>query len=217
MTYAELIAKLQTWWESDETAFLAEVDTFIEHAEKRIYRSVDLNVTHVKDILPISESNRGLSITTPGTFRIFQTINFVDSSGVYTPLLQKDRSFLEDYAPDPSVESLPRYYAIYNENLIIVPTPNAAAAAGTLHVTYVYYPSQISSGNTPTWLSTHAPDVLFYACMLEVLTFQKAEPDTIQDYTAKYQQALQGLVLEENLRNRTDEYREGEIKMGAPQ
>ena len=52
--------------------------------------------------------------------------------------------------------------------------------------------------------------------MLEVLTFQKAEQDTIADYTAKYQQALQGVLLEENLRNRGDSYRSGEIKMGAP-
>ena len=99
----------------------------------------------------------------------------------------------------------------------MAPIPDATAAAGTLAINYTTRPTQLSSSNTTTWLSLNAPDVLFYACMLEVLTFQKAEADTMQDYAAKYQQALQGLLLEENLRNRGDSYRSGEIKMGAPQ
>ena len=83
-------------------------------------------------------------------------------------------------------------------------------------VDYTSRPTQLSSTQTTTWLSLNAPDLLFYSCMLEVLTFEKAEADTIADYTAKYQQALQMVLMEENMRNRTDEYRNGEISLGAP-
>lgn len=221
MTYAELIAKLQLWWESDETAFVAEVDTFIEHAELRIYRTVDLNVAHTTDIsVALTQGQR--SVTIPTAVIVIRNVALLDSGGTTNvQLLQKDRTFIRDYAPDNSVEGTPRYYAWDTDTkdgggtIWIAPTPDATIAAGTLTVDYTYRPSQLASGNTTTWLSLNAPDVLFYACMLEVLTFQKAEPDTIADYTAKYQQTLQGFIMEENLRNRGDEYRSGEIKVGG--
>ena len=123
---------------------------------------------------------------------------------------------MDDYAPDRSVEGSPKYYSWDDDvTLMLAPTPNAATAAGTLDLSYTYRPDQLSGTQTTTWLSLNAPDLLLHACMLEVLTFEKAEQDTIADYTAKYQQALQGVVLEENLRNRGDSYRSGEIKMGA--
>jgi len=218
MTYAELVAKIQVWWESDETAFLAEFDTFIEFAEKRIYRTVDLSNAHTTDAsVVLTQGQR--SVTIPTAVVVIRNVSLLNSNGVTsTQLLQKDITFLRDYAPDDSTEGTPKYYAWNTDSTILVaPSPDATAAAGTLTVDYTYRPTQLSSGNTTTWLSLNAPDLLFYACMLEVLTFQKAEPDTIADYTAKYQQTLQGFIMEENLRNRGDEYRSGEIKVGGAQ
>jgi hypothetical protein len=213
MTYAELVAKLQTWWESTETAFVAEADTFIEFAEKRIYRSIDLNTARKEDAtVVITESQATVTIPTEVvTFHSVATL----IGGVRTLLEQKDLSFIDDYAPDRTVEGVAKYYAWYDDvTVLLAPTPNAAVAAGTLALSYTYRPAQLASGNTTSWLSLNAPDLLFYSCMLEVLTFQKAEADTIADYTAKYQQALQEVLLEENMRNRTDSYRQGEIRMG---
>jgi hypothetical protein len=217
MTYAELIAKIQVWWESDETAFLAQFDNFIENAELRIYRTVDLNVARKEDqTIAITEAIN--SVTLPADLIILRSVSYQNGT-VRSLLLQKDESFLLDYAPDYSVEGIPKYYSWANSDSLIwlAPTPNALAATGTIRLSYTYRPTQLSSGNTTTWLSLNAPDVLFYACMLEVLTFQKAEPDTIADYAAKYQQTLQGFIMEQNLRNRSDEYRSGEIKVGGAQ
>jgi len=213
MTYAELVQRLQDWWESSETTLVAEIDTFIEHAEKRIYRSVDLNTARSEDeTIVITDSQA--TVTIPTDVIVLQSVQLIISNA-RTPLLQKDRSFLDLYTGDRTTTGTPKYYAWYDDTtLLLAPTPNTAAAAGTLAITYTTRPAQLSGAQTTTWLSLNAPDVLFYACMLELLTFQKAEADTIADYTAKYQQSLQGLVLEENLRNRTDEYRERDIKMG---
>ena len=400
MTYAELVAKLQLWWESDETSFLAEMDTFIEFAEKRIYRSVDLNVTHKEDAT-IALTSQSPIVTIPTEVDVLRSVAYITNTR--TLLLQKDISYLDDYNPDRTATGTPRYYAWYDDNtLLLAPSPEipatnyvlyseefdnaawipyipdttisvdntlapdgtttaelftnsgvtpdvwyqnglgeifigdvvtgsvyvkqgtqenfalfishapgsyarydfiwtdsvpvidtrtdegsyrgsysveaapngwyrifvttsevttaslgsgtagidlypggityviagttymwgaqitkgagspyiktegTAASSTNLALSYTYRPTQLSSGNTTTWLSLNAPDLLFYACMLEVLTFQKAEADTIADYTAKYQQALQMVLLEENKRNRTDEYRDGEIRMGAP-
>jgi len=214
MTYAELIAKIQVWWESDETAFLAEFDTFIEFAEKRIYRSVDLNTARKEDATVVITSSQA-TVTIPTEVVTLHSVSTL-VGGNRTLLEQKDLSYLDDYAPDRTVTGVPKYYAWYDDvTLFLAPTPNTATAAGTLALSYTYRPTQLSGANTTTWLSLNTPDLLLYAVMLEVLTFEKAEQDTIADYTAKYQQALQAVVLEENLRNRGDSYRSGEIKMGA--
>ena len=42
MTYAELIVALGSWVESAEAELVAQYDFMIELAEKRIYRSIDL-------------------------------------------------------------------------------------------------------------------------------------------------------------------------------
>jgi hypothetical protein len=217
MTYAELVAKIQVWWESDETAFLAEIDTFIEHGELRIYRSVDLD-TAKKGNASAGVITQGIDvITLPPDVVTIRYVHLVDSGGfVLFPILeQKDLSFLRDYAPDNSVEGVPKYYAWFDDDtLILAPTPDATTATGTFNVQYTYRPTQLSGSQTTTWLSLNVPDLLFYSCMLDALTFEKAEADTIADYTAKYQQALQAVLLEENMRNRTDSYRAGEIRMG---
>jgi len=213
MTYAELVSKMQSWWESTETAFVAEVDTFIEHAELRIYRSVDLNTARKEDatvVITVSQA----TVTIPTDVATLHSVATL-IGGTRVLLEQKDLSFINDYAPDRTIEGAPKYYAWYDDvTVLLAPTPNAATAAGTLDLSYTYRPTQLSSGQTTTWLSLNAPDLLFYSCMLEVGVFQKAEADTIAGYEAKYQQALQAVLLEENMRNRTDSYRTGEIRMG---
>jgi hypothetical protein len=213
MTYAELVSKLQTWWESSETALVAEVDTFIEHGELRIYRSVDLNTARKEDAtVVVTEAQATVTIPTE-TITLHSVSTLIGGTRVL--LEQKDLSFIDDFAPDRTVEGAPKYYAWYDDvTVLLSPTPNAATAAGTLNLSYTYRPTQLSGSQTTTWLSLNCPDLLFYSCMLEVLTFQKAEADTIADYGAKYQQALQQVLLEENMRNRTDSYRTGEIRMG---
>lgn len=214
MTYAQLLQRLQDWWESSEATLVTEIETFINHAELRIHRSVDLNVTRTTDSA-VAITDAVATVTLPSDLVVLQSVQLVISDA-RTFLMQKDKSFIDDYTGDRTTTGTPKYYAWQNDTtLLLAPTPNAAAAAGALSMEYTARPTQLSVSNTTTWLSLNAPDVLFYSCMLELLTFQKAEQNTIADYNAKYQQALQGFVLEENMRNRTDEYRNKEIKMGG--
>ena len=216
MTYTELVAKLQLWWESDETAFVAEIDTFIEHGEKRIYRDIDLLTTRNEDTTIVITEAVG-SVSLPSTLIVLQNVAYQNGT-TRTLLTQKDESFLMDYAPDYSVEGIPRYYSFKDQDTIwLAPTPNATAATGTIRLSYTARPAQLASGNTTTWLSLNAPDLLFYSCMLDVLTFMKAEQDTVADYMSKYAQAREGVKIEDNMRNRSDEYRKGEFSMMGAQ
>jgi hypothetical protein len=95
--------------------------------------------------------------------------------------------------------------------LYIVPSP---VGATNFELSYTYRPAGLSSSTATTWISTEAPDALFYACLIEASIFMKEAPDLTQSYTVKYQEALQRLIVEENLRNRDDEYRTRSLKLG---
>ena len=212
MTYAELASKLQGWWESDETDFVAEVDFFIELAEKRIYRSIDLNSGR-KETDSVALVQGTAVVDLPSDAITLYNVILVDSAGARTSLIQKDVSFIDDYTGDRTLEGEPRFYAWYDEDSILLgPAPDDAT--DTLTVSHTYRPTQLSASNTTSWLSLNAPDVLLYACLLEVAIHQKSEADVITGYQGQLQAATQGLLMEENYRNRSEPYRDGEIRMG---
>jgi len=210
MTYAELTTRLQEWWESTEATLVSNVDVFIEYAEKRIYRSVDLDETHKEDTAAMVAGTATVTVPT-GTIVIL-SVQLIQSN-VRTFLLPKDPSFIDDYTGNRVTQGTPLYYAKSDDaTILLAPTPDTS---DTLAFRITYRPTQLASGQTTTWLSLNAPDLLFYSCMLELLTFQKAEQDMIQEYRGKYEQAVKEVLMEENARNRTDAYRNGEIRMNA--
>ena len=211
MTYAELITALQDWVESSETALVANLDQMIEFAEKRIYRSIDLDNGWKYSSVALVQGTA--LVTLPTDSVVVRAVEYmVNATTARTALLQKDMTYIDDYTGNRTTEGTPRYYAHYDDATILVgPAPDAVAA--TVEIAHTYRPTQLSSGNTETWLSLEAPDVLLYACLLELATFMKEEPDIIANYTNMYQTAFQGCLLEENFRNRVDVYRDGEVKV----
>jgi hypothetical protein len=209
MTYAELIQILQDFVESSETTLVANLDNMIEFAEKRIYRSIDLeNGWKYSSEAAVQGTEL---VTLPADSVVIRSIEYV-ASNTRTALLQKDVTFIDDYTGDRTAEGTPRYYAHYNDTQILVgPSPDATSA--TFEIGHTYRPTQLSGSQTTTWLSLEAPDVLMYACLKELATYLKEEPDIIAQYDKMYLEAFQGSLLEENFRNRTDAYRVGEIKV----
>ena len=211
MTYAELIQSLQDWVESNETSLVANLDFIIELAEKRIYRSIDLDNGRKSSSLALVQGTGLVSL--PADSVVVRAIAYqVTATGAMTYLLPKETTYIDDYTGNRTTEGTPRYYAHYDDATILVgPAPDAVVS--TLEVLHTYRPTQLSGSNTTTWLSTEAPDVLLYACLLEVSTYQLQEPDIIAQYEKMYQMAFQGSLLEENFRNRGDEYRNNEVKV----
>lgn len=212
MTYDELISNLQDWVESTEISLVANLDDMIEFAEKRIYRSLDLNSARKETTLSLTQGTG--TITLPSDAVVVRSVSYkVTSTGSLIYLQSKDITFIDAFTGTRSVEGVPRYYAHLDDStLLIGPTPNAIAA--TLEVAHTYRPTQLSSTNTTTWLSLEAPEVLLYACLKEIATYQLQEQDIIANYDKMYQEAFKGTLLEENFRNRTDEARIGEIRVG---
>lgn len=211
MTYTALIQSIKDWTENGETTFVGELDLIIELAEKRILRESDLNYTRKYSSATLAAGDEFLS--KPSEAVVIRSLQSIDSSGSREFILQKDKSFLDDYILDRSATGVPRYYAHWdNDTVYVVPSP---AVDTSFEMAYTYRPVGLSSSNATTWLSLEAPDTLFYACLVEASIFMKEAPDLTQTYTTKYQEALQRLVVEENLRNRNDEYRTRSLTLGG--
>ena len=210
MTYAELTQAVQDWLESTETTMAGNIDLFIELAEKRIYRSVDLNEAHKHQTATLTIGDEFVSL--PPDAVVVLSAQIIDAiTNDRTTLEQKDMSFMDEYVLDRSAMGTPKYYAWYDAGaLLLAPSPDAA---DTIEIHYTYRPTQLSASQTTTWLSTEAPDVLLNACILEGAIFNRMDQPDLQMYNAKYQEALQGLLLEENFRNRQDSERFREIKV----
>lgn len=211
MTHSELTQAIQDWLESSETTMVGNIDLFIEFAEKRIYRSIDLNEGHKHQTATLTVGDEFVSL--PPDCVVILGAQIIDAStSARTNLEQKDKSFMDEYVSDRSATGTPKYYCWYDaEALLLAPSPDAA---DTIELHYTYRPTQLSSSNTTTWLSLEAPDLLLAACVLEGAIFNRLEPVDIQMYEKRYMGTLESLLMEENFRNRQDSERFRSIKVG---
>ena len=81
---------------------------------------------------------------------------------------------------------------------------------------YFYTPQSITeSADGTTWLGTNAPEALLYGSLCEAYTFMKGEPDVLNTYEKRFQEALQRLTLQSDGYNRKDAYRDGQRKINV--
>jgi hypothetical protein len=209
VNYTQLSTLIQDYCESTEQSFVANIPTFVQLAEERIYNSVQ-----------IPAIRKNVTGTMTNTFPYFQlpsdwlstfSLAVIDPiTGEYEYLLNKDVNYIRAAYPPPNSYGKPKYYAIWDDNTMILgPTPDQAYTA-ELH--YYYYPASIVNvGNT--WLSDNFETVLLYGCIREGYTYLKGDPDLMQYYENKYQESL-GLLkrLGDGL-DRQDAYRSGQVRI----
>jgi hypothetical protein len=209
MNYAQLSTLLQDYCESTEQSFVANIPTFVQLAEERIYNSVQ-----------IPAIRKNVTGTMTNTFPYFQlpsdwlstfSLAVIDPiTGEYEYLLNKDVNYIRAAYPPPNSTGKPKYYAIWDDNTMILgPTPDQAYTA-ELH--YYYYPASIVNvGNT--WLSDNFETVLLYGCIREGYTYLKGDPDLMQYYENKYQESLALLKRLGDGLDRQDAYRSGQVRI----
>ena len=208
-TKAELKTAIQDYCENQETTFVNSLDTFIESAEERIFQTVGLTFFRRNQTATLTASNQYLNM--PSDFLAPFSLSI--TSGTSKKFLDfKDVNFLQEYAPDTSVEGEPRYYASFDyENFIVAPTPNASYAV-ELH--YFYRPASLTAqgDSGTTWLSVNAPQAMLYGSLIAAYTFMKGEADVLQNYNAQFTEAVARLKNLGEARETTDAYREGIVR-----
>jgi hypothetical protein len=206
MNYSQLVAEIQSYTENQfETA---DINTFIEQAEQRIYNSVQLPALRKNVTGTLTAGNSYL--TAPTDWLATFSIAVIDAVGNYNYLLDKDVNFIRSAYPSPTSTGIPEYYALFDQNSFILgPTPDAYYTS-ELH--YYYYPESIVTAGT-TWLGDNFDSALFYGSLLEAYTYMKGEPDIIAGYQKRYDDAMFLLKQLGDGKNRRDSYRNGQVRV----
>ena len=211
MTYVQLKTAVE---DSTENTFSAtDFATLTNLAEQRLYNAVQLPALRKNVTGTLTQGTPYLSAPTD-FLSVFSLA--VISGGEYSFLLNKDVNFIRESFPNPTVQGVPKYYALFGPDssnpdeltFILGPTPSAALTA-ELH--YFYYPESIVTAGT-SWLGDNFESALFNAVMVEAARFMKQEPDIIAMMDKEYGQSL---ILLKNLgdgKNRMDAYRNGQVR-----
>lgn len=205
-TYAQLVDTIYGYLQTDENGIsTTDMNTIIRQAEQRIYYDVQIPVLKKNVTGTMTSGNRYLS--TPDDYLSTYSIA-VDNNGTYEYLLPKEVAFLREAYPDTATTGVPRYYAIFdNDTLLIGPPPDSNYAV-ELH--YFYEPQSIVDSPTGTWISENAENALLYGCLFEAYTYLKGEQDLISLYATRYKESLDALKVIGEGRNRSDTYRNSE-------
>lgn len=208
MNYASLSTLIQEYCQSTETSFVANIPTFVQLAEERIYNSVQIPAIRRNQTATLTPNNKYLSLPADWLATFSLAVIAVDGSQEF--LLDKDVNFIRQSYPSPTDTGVPQYYAIFDQNtLILGPTP---ASNYQVEMHYYYQPESIVTTGT-SWLGDNFETVLLYGSLREAYTYLKGEQDMMQYYEQKYQEALVLLLRLGDGLNRRDAYRSGQVRL----
>ena len=209
MNYTELVNAVKGYLENDFPTTTAasltsteQLNMFIKQAEQRIYNEVHILELRKNATTSVSIDNQYL--TAPSDWLATYSLAVKDATGAYHPVINKDVNFIREAYPQPTDTGLPKYYALFDsDSMILGPTPDASYAV-ELH--YFYYPQSIVDGAT-SWLGDNFDSALLYGTLLEAATFQQSDPDVMENYYGRYGEAMGLLEQLAEGKNRRDTYR----------
>jgi len=226
MNYTQLKQLIQDYTQNYESTFVADIPTFVEQAEQRIYNSVQFPSLRKNVTGAITQYNQYLA--TPNDFLApYSLAIYPVSGGPYLYLLNKDVNYMRQAYPDPASYGQPKYYALFGPTVtggsitneltfILGPTPDTAYTA-ELH--YYYYPVSIAdTTNNPSgtsWLGDNFDTVLLYGSLVEAYTFMKGDQDLMTIYNQKYVEALALAKRLGDGMERRDAYRSGQFRQAV--
>lgn len=209
MNYTQLSDAIKSYTQNYETEFEANIPTFVQQAEERIYNTVQLPAQRKNVTGTTTSGNKYLSL--PADWLSNYSIAVVTpATGAYEYLLNKDVNFVREAFPFPATSGKPKYYAIFDQNTFILgPTPDAAY---TMEMHYNAYPASIVDVGT-SWLGDNFETVLLYGSLVQAYVFMKGEVDVLQMYQANYNEALSQLKRLADGLDRQDAYRSGQARV----
>lgn len=209
MNYSQLVAQIQDYTENQFTTTV--INTFITQAEQRIYNTVQLPALRKNVTGTTTSGNKYLAM--PNNWLATFSLAVINANNEYTYLLNKDVNFIRQSFPDTDSDfyGTPQYYAVFDQNSFILgPTPDASYAV-ELH--YFYYPESITTvSGGQTWLGNNFDSTLLYGSLLEAYTYMKGEKDVLDNYRARYDEAMLLLKQLSDGKDRQDAYRSGQVR-----
>lgn len=211
LTYSQYVTEIATLAVVPDTDpnFVEILPQMITYAENRIYRDLDL-LTTVTAISSYITSSNARTLTFPiADFITIQEANVISpagttvpNNGTRNPMLPVTKEWINYTYPSSASAGLPGYFAMFDQNTIILgPWPNNAY---TVELVGTFRPNSLSSGNPTTFVSTYLPDLMIMASMIYISAFQRNfisaaanDPQMPVNYETQYQTLLKGAMVEE--------------------
>lgn len=198
MTYNSLITQVANTLERNDLA--AQIPDFISQAEQRICReSKTLGLEqYVGGVFTIGVGK----VQKPARWRRTISFNYGTPTTVqgqynYTQLDLRSYEFARLLSPNASQYAPPVCYSDYGyTDFLVAPAPDAAYP---WELAFLELPEPLSLSNQTNWLTDYAPDVLFYATLLEAVAYLKNE-EKLTTWTTLYKAALASLNQQDDMR-----------------
>ena len=187
-TFTTLKAQIADYLHRDDLT--SQIPDFIRLAEVEIGRV--LRVQGVERYV--------LTTMTVGDYALSKPTNIVDVftvqikvSGAWQELRLQSLDFVQTYAPTPSTQGVPKYFAHWGEDFFrIAPAPNSAYE---VQVGYYERPGYLTTENETNWLTETAPDLLLYGSLVKATPFIRFD-ERIPMWRDYYDRALAQLTGE---------------------
>lgn len=211
-TLATLKSTVQDYLQVNETTFNANLNTFIEEAESRIFKLVQLPEQRKNVTGNLTTGNRFLA--TPSDFFAPFSLAVISNSRYYY-LDYKHPSFIKEYSPTTTTQAQPKYYSLFDDTAFeLSPIPDSGYSV-ELH--YLHKPASLTAGadSGTTLLSTDHPDPLLYGTLVEAAIFLKEASDVIQAFESRFKEGVARMKNVSEGRASRDEYRYDLLRTGV--
>lgn len=211
-TYTDLLADMTFWAQNSSDEFQAAKPTCIENAENQLAREAKV-LGYEKYVSFTDGLQAGVYVyAKPDRWRrtISLQIGIGEGNNTIKYLYPRDKTFLEMYWPNASLQEEPDYYGDFGYNNIkIVPTPDADYPA---QLAYYERPTPLNAQNQSNWNTEFIYDVLLAACLLQAQRFLK-NPDMVPQWQQVYDRYISMSSSEEI--NRIHDRSEGQLPKGG--
>ena len=202
MTYTSLKNDIQTWAENTGTDFTNQLDTFIDNTQNKLSREIDPTGFNQNVTSSTSIGDRFITLPSAIDPMLLNYFNII-VNGERQFLEIKPLEYVQEYWPNVSITSTPRYFANFDDTtLYIAPTPDQVY---TIELGYQGRINPLSNTNTTNWYTENCPDALLYGSLAEANLFTK----NIEDYNIYKQRYAESVaaINNEARRNRRTDYK----------
>ena len=180
LTYSSYVTSLANLLvvPTSDTGLQTVLPNVIDDAEQYLYRELDLlNTVQTDTSASLTAGNRNFVLpSSVATFVVTKQINIsapatLPDNGTRTALTPASMEMLNMLWPSVSGSAAPQYFAMVNQNSIIVgPWPDQAY---TVEVVGTFRPQALSSTSVTTLLSWYFPDLMIAASMVFAAGYQQ--------------------------------------------
>jgi hypothetical protein len=194
LPYNELKNSVISYSERNDQEFIDKIPEFIMFAQLDIAK--DAKILTLNQYVKSNFIAGQAVYRKPGGWKNTLSFYYGTGTGYNTIKFLKPKALEYSFSiwPDLTKTGAPLYYSDYGyNNILIVPTPDVSYPYAWA---YLSVPDPIDETHQRNYLTDEAPDLLFYATMVQVQLYLKND-ERLQVWEAKYTKSL-GAFIEED-------------------